>query len=103
MQCFLNVADLGPEYWSFALRHAVYIKNRLPQNFINMTPYQALTCVKPYITSLHIFGCRVYVRKPGIKKAKLDHHTSNGIFVGYTATTKNIYYIDNNTSIVKDG
>ena len=37
------------------------------------------------------------------KKAKLDHHTSNGIFVGCIATTKNIYYIDNETSIVKDG
>ena len=44
----------------------------------------------------------MYVRKPGIKKAKLDHHTSNGVFVGYTATPNNIYYIDDEKSIVKD-
>ena len=68
-----------------------------------MALYQALTGVKPDITSLRIFGCRVYVRKSEIKKIKLDHHTSNGIFVGYTATTKNIYYINDNTYIVKDG
>ena len=28
MRCILHVADLGPEYWPFGLRHVVYIKNR---------------------------------------------------------------------------
>ena len=29
MRCLLHVAELGPEYWSFALLHAVYLKNYL--------------------------------------------------------------------------
>ena len=29
MRCLLHSAGLGPEYWSYALIHAVYIKNRL--------------------------------------------------------------------------
>ena len=37
------------------------------------------------------------------KPAKVDNWSSNGIFVGYTATTKNIYYIDDETNIVKIG
>ena len=45
----------------------------------------------------------MYVCKPGDKKAKLDDHTSNDIFVGYTSTIKNIYYIDNTTSVIKIG
>ena len=103
MRCLLHAADLGPEYWSFALRHAVYVKNRIPHKFIKITPYEALTGTKPNITNLRTFGCRVFVKKPGDKPAKLDHHTSNGIFVGYTATTKNIYYINDSSLNVKIG
>ena len=48
MQCMLHAADLGPEYWSFALRHAVYIKSKVPHPSIDSTPFEALTGVKPY-------------------------------------------------------
>ena len=75
MRYMLHIADLGPEYWSFILRHAVYVKTRLPHVYIKQTPYEAVTGIKPSITNLRRFGCKVYVKKPGIKKAKLDHHT----------------------------
>ena len=39
MWCILHTADLGPEYWSYALLHAVYIKNILPQSQIKKTPF----------------------------------------------------------------
>ena len=39
----------------------------------------------------------------GKRPTKLDHHISNGTFVGYTATTKNMYYIDDATNTVKNG
>lgn len=42
------------------------------------------------------------VRKPGLKPENLDNHTSNRIFVAYSATTKNIYYIDDATLVVKN-
>ena len=29
MRCLLHSTNLGPEYWSYALIHATYIKNRL--------------------------------------------------------------------------
>ena len=61
MRCLLHAADVGHEYWSFALRHAVYVKNRIPHKFINQTPYEALTGTKPDITNLRTFGCRVFV------------------------------------------
>ena len=102
MQRMLLAADLGPEYWSSALRHAIYVKNRLQHAFIKNTPFEAITGTKPNITNLRTFGCRVFVRKLGIKPAKLHHHTSNGIFVGYTSTTKHIYYIDDKTLVVKN-
>jgi len=79
----------------------VYIKNRLSHTLIKKTPFEALTGQQPDITNRRIFGSRIYAKKPGQRDAKLDHHTSNGIFVGYTATTKNIYYIDESSNNVK--
>ena len=53
-----------------------------------------------------MFGYRLYVKNPGKRNEKLDHHTSNGMFFGYTVTIKNVYYIDkasNNIKIVIHG
>ena len=64
-RCILNAADLGPEYWLLALRHVVYIQNRLPHAFIKMTPFEAITGKKPDLSGMRTFGCRVRAMKPG--------------------------------------
>ena len=46
------------------------------------------------------FGSRLCTKEPNREKTNLDHNTCNGIFIEYIATTKNIYYIDDITSIV---
>jgi len=66
-------------------------------------PFESLTASKPNITNLRIFGSRIFVKKLGKRPAKLDHHISNGTFISYTATTTNIYYIDDKTNNVKNG
>lgn len=101
MRSLLHGAHLGPEYWSWALLHAVYLKNRLPHRAIGITPYQAYTGKRPNLAHLRIFGSPIVSRLPGRRPAKLDHHTSVGIFLGYTATAKNIYYRDRDTKRVK--
>jgi len=103
MRCILNTTDLVPEYWSYALLHAFYIKNRLSHSHIKKTHFEVLTGTKPNISNLCTFGSRVYAKKAGHRKAKLDHNMLNGIFVGYMATTKNIYFIDDQLSNVKLG
>ena len=103
MRCILHSADLGPEYWSFALLHAVYVKNRLPHQTLGMTPYEKMTGQKPDLSNWKVFGSKVYARKPGLRKAKLDHHVSSGIFLGFTATDKNVRYIDMKSGKIKVG
>ena len=103
MRCMLHSSELGPEFWSFALIYAVYIRNRLPHTSIKMSPYEAITGLQPDLTNLRIFGSRVYVRKTGKRRYKLDNHTSTGIFLGFTATQKNIRYIDESTATIKVG
>jgi dUTP pyrophosphatase len=94
MRCLLHGANLGPEYWSWALIHAVYLKNRLPHRSIPTTPYQEYTGRRPDAKYLRIFGCPIITKLSGKRPAKLDSHTATGIFLGYTATDKNVYYQD---------
>ena len=101
VRCMLHSSGLGPEYWSFALTHAVYLKNRLPHAAINTTPYYRYTGNRPSGANLRIFGSPVIIKNPGKRPTKLDLHTSTGRFLGFTATEKNIYYMDSNTRRLK--
>ena len=101
MRCMLHSAELGPEFWSYALIHAVYIKNRLYHNSIKITPYEAMTGRKPDLSNLRIFGCRELAKNPGKRPHKLDHHTTSGIFIGMTASNKIARYIDENSGVIK--
>ena len=101
MRCMLHAAELGPEFWPYALVHAVYIKNQIPHSSINTTPFQASTGKRANLSRLRIFGSRVYARKTGNHPAKLDHHASEGIFLSFTATDSNVYYLDDKTGTIK--
>jgi hypothetical protein len=101
MRSLLHSANLGPEYWSWALIHAVYLKNRLPHRSIGTTPYQAFTGKRPNIKKLCLFGCPVVAWLPGRRPPKLDIHAMTGIFLGFTAASKKIYFQDNLTKELK--
>ncbi len=101
MRCILHSSELGPQYWSYALNYAVHIKNRILHTTLGRTPYEAFTGTKPDVSHLRIFGSTLYARNTGRRSAKLDSHTSIGTFLGFSATPKNVIYIDNNTAQVK--
>jgi dUTP pyrophosphatase len=101
MRCMLHSAELGPEYWSWALAHAVYIKNRLPHHTIKISPYEKFTGTQPDVSNIRIFGSCVYAKEAGKRRFKLDHGTRKGTFLGFTATDKIITYIDKETGKVK--
>ena len=78
----LENAGLGPQFWSDALLHTVYIKNRLPHAAFNykLTPYERLTGPTPDLSKLRVFDSRVVCRKPGKRSPKLTKYSYNGIF-----------------------
>ena len=43
---------------------------------------------KPEVNHLRIFGCRVYIHVPKVKRTKLEPSGNEGIFVGYSETSK---------------
>jgi hypothetical protein len=100
VRCLLYNTNLGPEYWSFALLHAVYLKNLLPHCATNQVPITAYSGKCPNAKRLRIFGCPIVIRHMD-RKVKLDLNTSAGIFLGYTTTDKNVVYRDNVTGRFK--
>ena len=99
----LENAALSPKYWSDALLHAVFLKNRMPHAAFNhkITPYERLTGTTPDLSKLRIFGSRVVCRKPGRRNPKLEKHSYSGIFLRYAKTLKNIVYLDTTTNQIK--
>ena len=103
VRALLYSAGLPPQFWSFALTHAVYLKNRLWHSAIGRTPFEAHTSRSPDLSHLRVFGSRVRARRPGHAPAKLDDHVSDGIFLGYQGSSATIVYYDVRTGVVKNG
>jgi dUTP pyrophosphatase len=101
MRCLLHSANLDASYWSFALTQSVKLYNMLPHSATGQTPYYALTGQRPRDANIHIWGCRMYAKKKGDRPHKLDYHTITGIYLGHTATDKNIVYQDLQTKRIK--
>ena len=99
----LENAGLHVKYWSDALLHAVYIKNRLPHTAFDhqQTPYERLTGFKPDLSKLKVFGCPIVTRKPGKRSPKISKHSYTGLFLRYAKTMKNIVYLDTKTKRIK--
>jgi transposase InsO family protein len=69
----LHVMNMPQVFWAEAVRHAVYVLNRLPTKVLkNQTPYEALTGRKPRLDHLRVFECVGHVKTPSNQVKKLD-------------------------------
>jgi hypothetical protein len=83
-------ADLA--LWPFALDHAVYLWNNMPQRESRMSPLELFTGQKfpsyDHLQRLHVWGCPVYVLDPklqdGKKIPKWQPRACRGQFLGYS-------------------
>ena len=68
----LENSGLPTKYWSDALLHAAFIRNRAPHSQFQhkFTPYEKLIGIKPDLTKLRVFGSRIVTRKPGRRNPK---------------------------------
>jgi hypothetical protein len=68
---------------------AVYVQNKSPHKVLeNKTPEDMFSGEKSKVNHLRIFGCPIFVHVPKEKRTKLDPFKKNGIFVGYSDTSK---------------
>ena len=101
MRTMLHGAGLGPEYWSFAIIHAVYLMNRLPHSAIRSTPFEKLFNKKPNLRHLRIFGSRVFAYKPNKRKAKFDFNNEPARFLHFGGKDSNLVVRDEATGAIK--
>ena len=95
MRTLLYSSGLGSQFWSYALQHSVYLKNRCPHATLDyMTPYERVNGKKPDLSRLRIFGSRVQVQSAGKRKMKLDSICSSGLFITYKGTDKICYIVN---------
>lgn len=89
IRSLLKTMNLPSVLWGEALRHAVYILNRLPTRALTeMTPYEAWTGRKPNLEYLKVFGCVSYMKIPSVQTAKLDDRSKMVVNLGKEPGTK---------------
>jgi hypothetical protein len=102
LRTMLIGANLDARFWPYAFHAYLRIKNALPFKDQSSSPDLLRTNVKPDFTALRTFGCRVWVRPPGLRSGKLLLHARKGIFLGFLpSTTKNLLWYDDETKRVK--
>ena len=87
---WLEVADL--QLWPFALHHAVYIWNVLPNSVTKLSPFEYISQSHVrdymYLRCLHVWGCTTFVLDPrlqdGKKLPKWSPRSRLGSFMGYS-------------------
>lgn len=65
----------------------------------NKTPYELWFGRQPNLSYLRVFGCKAYVFVPKEKRQKLDSHSNECIFLGYSEESK-AYCLMDNTKII---
>jgi hypothetical protein len=76
--------------WPFAVDHAVYLWNRIPNKSTKLAPIDIFTTLLHFgnndLQRLHVFGCPVYVLDPALQDAKKlpkwSRRSRRGIYLG---------------------
>lgn len=98
---FLKGAKLPPFMWGEAVRHSIYVLNRLPTRVLRgRTPYEAWTGSKPDLYHLKMFGSIAYMKIPAVYTQKLDDRSKLVIFLGKEPGYKASRLYDPNKDII---
>lgn len=85
----LKEMQLPNMFWGEAIRHTIYLLNRLPTRAVSgITPYEAWSGEKPHIEHIRVFGCLAYMKVPNQKVRKLDDRSLPVIHLGKEPGTK---------------
>lgn len=76
-------------FWAEAVRHSVYLLNRLPTKAMGYrTPYEAWNGRRPHLGHLKIFGCKGHVRSTVPHLKKLDDRSVPMVYFGIEEGSK---------------
>ncbi|KAG6512493.1 hypothetical protein ZIOFF_030614 [Zingiber officinale] len=79
----LKGTHMPARFWGEAVRHAVYLLNRLPTRALgDRTPFEAWMGRKPHLAHLKVFGYVAYVKNTTPHLKKLDDRSSPMVYLG---------------------
>ncbi|GJZ29117.1 zinc finger, CCHC-type containing protein [Tanacetum coccineum] len=85
----MKAMKLPLNFWAEAVRHAIYILNRVPTRaLVDETPYEALYNRKPNLENLRIFGCTAYAKIKIPHLQKLEDRSIPMIYLGIEEGSK---------------
>ena len=91
----LKSMQVPTNLWGEAVRHAVYLLNRLPTKVLgDCTPYQAWTGKRPQLEHLRVFGCIAHVKIVGSHLKKLDDRSQVMVYLGVEDGSKAHRFLD---------
>ena len=94
-QTYLLTAQLPLKFWTFAIEHAVFVRNRMPHKALDWkTPYELWYGRKPNLSSIRVFGCLAYYYVDANMRKKLEPRGVPTVYVGQ-AENSNSYKLWN--------
>jgi len=99
----LTEAGLSPLFWSYAVKHVAYLRNRLWHRHhqqgpnVGASPYQALYGKAPPLSMLRVWGCDAYKLDPLYKSSTFGRKAQKMILVGMSANRKGWVLFDPKT------
>lgn len=88
-QSFLKEKKLPLTLWGEAIRHSVYILNRLPNRTLTgITPYEAWKGTKPDLGHVRLFGCVAHLKVQSGHLTKLEDRSRMAVYLGREPGTK---------------
>ncbi|KAJ9525163.1 hypothetical protein QJQ45_020718 [Haematococcus lacustris] len=84
----LHAADMSLSFWAHAAVFANHVRCLLPVSGQPLTPWEAFYGVKPDLSGLRVFGCRVWLHVPDHQRSKLQAKSVEGLFIGYEPGSK---------------
>jgi Reverse transcriptase (RNA-dependent DNA polymerase) len=85
----LNEYSLPKHLWAEAVNTACYVVNRVSiRTILNKTPYELWKGYKPKISHFRVFGAKCFVLDESPKVTKFDSKSIEGMFVGYSNSSK---------------
>ena len=87
-RAMMEVAKLPKNLWVEAVSHHVWIRNRVPTQAISdlKTPFEMGTGVKPDLSTVYSWGCKVWVKR--VDSGKLEPRAEECRFMGVDSESK---------------
>ena len=105
-RCLLAAAKVHKRYWPEIVCTAVYLEDRIYYREANTierkTPFAIFFGRIPSVENLHLYGSKVFVRRPEQKRvSKWDKKADMGILLGYSEVGGNRVLLDGKITIAR--